>query len=259
MKKVLIFLGLFLLTAGVFTTCERIDAGHVGVEVDLYGSNRGVNGVTECSGMVFYNPITTKIYEFPTYIQHKEYSGENSFVINSKDGSEFHVSPILNYFVKPEKVPYIFAKYRRPLDDIENGFLKTAVYDAFRIAANEYAAEDLISHRQSFENRVRSLLVSQIGTQGFLLSQLTSNLEYPESFKKAIDAKNNAVQKALQAENRVKQAEAEAKIKVAQANGVAESTLIKARAEAEGNRLRQTTLTPMLLEQMRIEAWRAGG
>jgi hypothetical protein len=60
---------------------------------------------------VFYNPISTRIYEFPTFMQHKEYikteDEDNSFVVNSKDGSEFHVAPIINYSVQREKVPFI--------------------------------------------------------------------------------------------------------------------------------------------------------
>ena len=54
----------------LFNSCERIDAGHVGVRVNLYGTGKGVGDITECTGWVFYNPISTKIYEFPTYIQH---------------------------------------------------------------------------------------------------------------------------------------------------------------------------------------------
>lgn len=248
---VLIFASIFLMNS-----CERIDAGHVGVKVNMYGTGKGVNDVTECTGMVFYNPITTKIYEFPTFIQHKEYKDENSFVVNSKDGSEFSVSPIMNYSVQREKVPAIFAKYRRSLEEIEEGFLKTAVYDAFRLATNKYTADGLIGNREVFEIEVRRLLESQLLKEGFVINQFTSNLVYPDSFKKAINAKNNAVQKSLMAENQVKQAEAEAKIKIAKANGEAESTLTLARAEAESNKLRQSTLTPMLLQQQWIEKWK---
>jgi hypothetical protein len=109
----------FILLVVLFNSCERVDAGHVGVKVNMYGDNKGVDDVVAVTGMVFYNPITTKIYEFPTFIQHKEYKGENSFIVNSKDGSEFSVSPIMNYSVQREKVPAIFSKYRRPLEDIE--------------------------------------------------------------------------------------------------------------------------------------------
>jgi regulator of protease activity HflC (stomatin/prohibitin superfamily) len=261
-KVILVLLGLVFASLFLVNSCERIDAGHVGVKVDMYGTGKGVNDVTECTGVVFYNPITTKIYEFPTFIQHKEYkldveSGvDNSFVVNSKDGSEFSVSPIMNYSVQREKVPTIFAKYRRNLEQIEEGFLKTAVYDAFRLATNKYTADGLIGNREVFEVEVRRLLESQLLKEGFVINQFTSNLVYPDSFKKAINAKNNAVQSALMAENKVKQAEAEAKIKVATANGNAEALLANARAEAESNRLRQQTLTPMLLQQQWIEKWR---
>jgi regulator of protease activity HflC (stomatin/prohibitin superfamily) len=247
-------LGLFLLVF-LFKSCERIDAGHVGVKVNLYGDNKGVSDVTEVTGMVFFNPITHQIYEFPTYIQHKEYSGENAFIVNSKDGSEFHISPIVNYSVKREKVPQIFAKYRRSLGEIEDGFLKTNIYDAFRMTANYYTAEELISNRQLFETKVRATLDASLLPEGFIINQLTSNLVYPETFKKAIEAKNNAVQGALMAENKVKQAEAEAKIKVATAEGNAQAMLTSAKAEAEANRLKQQTITPMLLQLEWINKW----
>ena len=244
-----------------FVGCERIDAGHVGVKVNLYGDGKGVDDVTEVTGWVFYNPISTKIVEFPTFMQHKEYKldkeneVDESFVVNSKDGSEFHVSPLLNYSVKRERVPYIFAKYRVELSMIESGFLKTAVYDAFRVVANSYTADALISNRQEFEKKVREVLVSQLEPEGFILSQFTSNLIYPQTFKKAIEAKNNAVQTALTAENQVKTVEAEAKIKIARAEGSAKAMLTQAKAEAEANQLKQRTLTPMLIQQQWIEKW----
>jgi regulator of protease activity HflC (stomatin/prohibitin superfamily) len=259
MKRILGIVGFVVLFFAIFSSCEVIDAGHVGVKVDMYGSGKGVNNVTACTGWVFYNPITTKVYEFPTFIQHKEYKntedGDNSFTVNTKDGSEFRVSPILNYSVSADKAPSIFAKYRRTLPELEEGFLKTAIYDAFRLATNKYTAEQLISNRALFEVEVRKLLEGQVVKEGFIVNQFTSNLEYPTSFKNAINAKNNAVQQSLMAENQVQTATAQAKIKVAKAQGNAESLMINARAEAESNRLRQQTLTPMLLQQKWIEKW----
>ena len=245
----------FLQLIILFKSCERIDAGHVGVKVNLYGDNKGVSDVTEVTGMVFFNPITHNIYEFPTFIQHKEYTGDNSFVVNSKDGSEFHVSPIINYSVKREKVPAIFAKYRRSLDQIEEGFLKTSVFDAFRLATNKYTADELIGNRQAYEIEVRRILETQLLNEGFIVNQFTSNLVYPETFKAAIEAKNNAVQAALRAENEVKTAEAQAKIKVATAEGNAQALLTSAKAEAEANRMKQQTLTPLLIQLEYVQKW----
>jgi regulator of protease activity HflC (stomatin/prohibitin superfamily) len=133
--------------------------------------------------------------------------------------------------------------------------LKTTIYDAFRMTANSYTAEELISNRQVFETKVRAKLDADLVKEGFVISQLTSNLGYPETFKKAIEAKNNAVQAALTAENQVKTAEAQAKIKVATAEGNAQAMLATAKAEAESYRLKQSAITPMLLQQMWIEKW----
>jgi regulator of protease activity HflC (stomatin/prohibitin superfamily) len=263
--KFSLIVGVFFIFLFSMVGCERIDAGHVGVKVNLYGDGKGIDDVTEVTGWVFYNPISTKIVEFPTYVQHKEYTkkvddygdveSDESFIVNSKDGSEFHVSPILNYSVKREKVPYIFQKYRVELPQVEQGFLKTAVYDAFRIVANSYTADELIGNRELFEIKVRQVLQKQLEPEGFVLSQFTSNLVYPETFKKAIEAKNNAVQAALRAENEVKTAEAQAKIKIAKAEGNAQAMLTSAKAEAEANRLKQQTITPMLLQLEWINKW----
>ena len=257
--KIVTILGIVLVAGFAIIGLERIDAGHVGIKVNLIGTGKGVDNATEVTGWVFYNRFTTKIVEFPTFVQHKEYrkteDSDESFIINSKDGSEFHVSPLLNYSVQREKVPYIFTKYRVELDAIEAGFLKTAVYDAFRVVANSYTADELISNRELFEIKVRKNLESHLLPEGFILAQFTSNLVYPETFKKAIEAKNNAVQSALRAENEVKTAEAQAKIKVATAAGNAQAMLTNAKAEAEANRLKQTTLTPLLLQQMWVNKW----
>jgi regulator of protease activity HflC (stomatin/prohibitin superfamily) len=257
--KVAVMLGVAVIAGFAIIGLERIDAGHVGIKVNLIGTGKGVDNATEVTGWVFYNRFTTKIVEFPTFVQHKEYrkteDSDESFVINSKDGSEFHVSPLLNYSVQRERVPYIFTKYRVELSAIEAGFLKTAVYDAFRVVANSYTADELISNRELFENKVRKNLETHLLPEGFVLAQFTSNLVYPETFKRAIEAKNNAVQSALRAENEVKTAEAQAKIKVATAAGNAQAMLTSAKAEAEANRLKQQTITPMLLQLEWINKW----
>jgi len=268
--------GAIILAFFAFVGCERIDAGHVGIKVKMAGNEQGVQGVTAVTGWCFYSRLTESIYEFPTFVQHKEYNVEKdedgkvildeSFIVNSKDGSEFHVSPILNYSVRPEKVPYVFAKYRKPLKDIENGFIKTAVYDAFRMATNKYTADSLISNRELFESKVRQILEKQLNSEGFMVNQFTSNLVYPKTFKQAIDAKNAAVQKAFQIENEVKQTEAQAKIsivkveaaakiRVINAEAYANATLKEAEADAKAGKLRLSYISPTYINYIIASTW----
>jgi hypothetical protein len=58
---------LFLLSFAVRVT--RIEAGHVGVEINLSGRQRGASEVPVRAGWVLYSPLTTQIIEFPTYVQ----------------------------------------------------------------------------------------------------------------------------------------------------------------------------------------------
>ncbi|WP_345227049.1 prohibitin family protein [Hymenobacter koreensis] len=257
--KPIIFAGLLLLV--LIGSCslikvERIDAGNVGIKVNLTGTGRGVDDITYTTGWVFYSPISTAVYEFPVYTQHKEYE---EFEVQSKDGSSFGVAPSLNYFIQQDKVDDIFRQYRRPLPDLENGFLKTAVYEAYRVATNRYTADSLISNRGSYESQVKANLIKQLQAMGFTVQQITTKLEPPASLKAAIDAKNTAVQTGLQTENRIRQAEAQARINIAEAEGRAKAIRIAADAQAYANEKQQQSLTPLLVQMRWIEAWEKGG
>jgi regulator of protease activity HflC (stomatin/prohibitin superfamily) len=254
-KPIAVMAVLIFVLGTLISGCERIDAGHVGMKVSYFGDEKGVNDIAYATGVTFVNPLTTKIVEWPTYVQHVEYTGEDGFVINSKDGSEFGVNPVINYQITAAKAPAIYRKFRVNLSTLEQAYLKTAIQDAFRMTANQFPADSLVSSRQRFETLVNTTLRAKLDTEGFYIQQLTSNLVYPESFKNAINAKNAAIQSALQAENNVKTAEANAKIQIAKAKGNADALLMSARAESEANKLKQATLTPMLLQQMWIEKW----
>jgi regulator of protease activity HflC (stomatin/prohibitin superfamily) len=231
---------------------ENIDAGNVGIKINLYGSDKGVDNITLVTGRVWYNSWTTKIIEFPTFTQSVDY---DPFVITTKDAAEFKVDPKLNYHINPDKVPQIYRQYRRPLGEIQQGFMKNTIYDAYRIAANSFTSDSVMSNREVFENRVQNILTKTLGKDGFIYDQLTSAITPPPSLRQMIDEKNTSIQARLKAENMAKQAEAEAKVLVAKAEGQARATLIKAHAEAEANELRRKTLTPLLIQQEWVAKW----
>jgi regulator of protease activity HflC (stomatin/prohibitin superfamily) len=241
----------FLLFVQPFTF-ENIDAGNVGIKINLYGSDKGVDNIALVTGRVWYNTWTTKIIEFPTFTQSVDY---DPFVITTKDAAEFKVDPKLNYHINPDKVPQIYRQYRRPLAEIQQGFMKNTIYDAYRIAANSFTSDSVMSNREVFEDRVQNVLTRTLGKDGFIYDQLTSAITPPPSLRQMIDEKNTSIQARLKAENMAKQAEAEAKVIIARAEGQAKATLIKARAEAEANQLRQKTITPLLIQQEWVSKW----
>lgn len=240
MKK--LFIGILLiLTVISFSNCSRIDAGHEGMKVNLYGSNRGVDDVALVTGWVWYNPFTTKVYEYPTFVQTVDYE---PFSINAKDGSEFIVDPTISLKMNDGKAPEIFVRYRRGLDDIVQLTLYNYVKDAFRIELNSFTTDEIVSERASFEKNLEESLRMTLEKEGFELVQLTSGLKYPESIVASVNAKNNAIQQAMRAENELKVAEAEAAKLVAQAEG-----------EKKANELRMQSLTPLLIQQQMIDKW----
>ena len=178
MKKVCLFL--LALVALVMSSCgyERIDAGYEGIKVNLYGDDKGVDDVSMVTGMVWYNPFTTSVYEYPAFVQTIDYEG---FEVNSKDGSKFTVDPSVLIKIEDGKSPIIFKKYRKSLDEVISSTIYVFIKDAARIEFNNYTADEIVSNRaavdKSFENRVKEALLQE----HFILEQLTPGIKYPES------------------------------------------------------------------------------
>lgn len=241
MKKIIVLAALAVVLSLLATSCERVDAGHEGILVDLYGSDRGVNDVSLVTGMVWFNPFTQCVYEYPTFVQTVDYP---AFTINAKDGSEFTVDPTISLKIRDGEAAPIFRKYRKYVPDIINGPLFNHVRDAFRIQLNKFTTDEIVSMRDSLEKAVEKQLIKTLENEGFQLEQLTSGLKYPETIVQAVNAKNKAVQEAQKAENEVKVAEAQAR-----------KLVVAAEAEAEANRLRTQALTPAVLQKEWIDKW----
>lgn len=241
MRKFICSMAIMMMALLGFTSCERVDAGHEGILVNLYGSDRGVDDVSLVTGMVWFNPFTQDVFEYPTFVQTVDYP---AFTINAKDGSEFTVDPTISLKITDGQAATIFRKYRKDVPDIIGGPLFNHVKDAFRIQLNKFTTDEIVSMRDSLEKAVEKQLVTTLNREGFQLEQLTSGLKYPQTIVEAVNAKNRAVQQAQEAENKVKVAEAEAK-----------KLVVQAEAEAEANRLRTQALTPAVLQKAWIDKW----
>ena len=85
----------FLLVIILFATCcTVVDSGEVGIRFHKWSINEqdygGVEGT--CKGWVFYNPITTSVFTYPTFTQRKQYE---TFSVNAKDASLFEMDPTI--------------------------------------------------------------------------------------------------------------------------------------------------------------------
>ena len=239
----------------MFTSCgyERIDAGYEGIKVNLYGDDKGVDDITLVTGAVWYNPITTAVYEYPTFVQTVDYA---PFSINAKDGSSFTVDPTISLKIVDGKSAEVFKKYRKEdITEVINTTLYNYVRNAFRIQLNNYTTDELVSKREEFEKAIEERLSTELLAENFKLEQMTSGLQYPQTLVNAIDAKNAAVQEAQKAQNEVLKIKAEAEKKIAAANGEAKALKIKGDAEAEYNRKIAASLSTLIVQQMMLDKW----
>ena len=244
-----------VMTSMMFTSCgyERVDAGYEGIKVNLYGDDKGVDDITLVTGAVWYNPITTAVYEYPTFVQTVDYP---PFSINAKDGSSFTVDPTISLKIVDGKSAEVFKKYRKEdITEVINTTLYNYVRNAFRIQLNAYSTDELVSKREEFEKAIEDRLAEELLAENFQLEQMTSGLQYPQTLVNAIDAKNAAVQEAQKAQNEVLKIKAEAEKKIAAAEGEASALRIKGNAEAEYNRKIAASLSPLIVQQMMLEKW----
>lgn len=149
MKTIIKLLCVLTLVFGL-SSCgyERIDAGYEGIKVNLYGDGKGVDDVSLVTGAVWYNPVTTAVYEYPTFVQTVDYP---PFSINAKDGSSFTVDPTISLKIVDGKSPEVFKKYRKEdIVEVINTTLYNYVKNAFRIQLNNYTTDELVSKREEF-------------------------------------------------------------------------------------------------------------
>lgn len=239
MKKLIVLLSV-VFAFGLLCSCNRIDAGHEGILVNLYGNQKG-EGISMVTGWVWYNPLTKKVYEYPTYVQTIDYE---AFTVNAKDGLAFDVDPTVSMNIYPGSTPEVFKKYRLKLDQVMTKTLYIYIKDAFRIELNKYTAEEIISNREQFELAIEARLRETLDAEHFHLNQLTTGLKYPQALLSSIEAKTKAVQEEQRIQNEVLVAKAQA-----------EKLIVQAEAERKANELRTKALTPAVLEQMWIEKW----
>ena len=257
MKNIKFIFGIVIVTFVLAIQPFRVttvDSGDIGIKFHKWSTSEEMYGGVEgtCNGWVFYNSWSTDIFRYPTFIQRKNYE---PFNVNTKDASTFTMDPQLAYRIEPNKAPDIFVKYRKDITSLEDGYIRTCIYEAYRTCANRYTSDSLMANRANFEADVRTRLEKSLMSEGFYVEEFTSAITPPKSLSEMIDSKNRAVQSALKAENEVKEAQANAKIAIAKAQGAAEAKRIAADAEAYANAKIAASITPTLVQKMWVEKW----
>ena len=230
---------------------DRVDAGHVGIKVNLTGDARGVSKYEYKTGWVLYNTWTENMYEFPTYQQHIEFGDQQ---VITDGGFPANINPSFNYSLKPNAVGDMFVNLRLPIKDVEQGWLKNAIVGAVNDVANTWEVDSIFGHRQAFENAIVNECNLRL-SKWFIVSQMRSNIVPPEALQEAIIAKTKSVQQAEASKQQALAAQADGQRKIAVAKADSAEMVINASAKARSMDLTQQKLTPLYVEYKKIEKW----
>lgn len=230
---------------------ERVDAGHVGIKVNLTGDARGVSKYQYKTGWVMYNTWTENMYEFPTFQQHIEFEQQQ---VITKGGFPADIKPSFNYSLKPNAVGDMFVNLRLGIKEVEQGWLKTAIVGAVNDVANTWEVDSIFGHRQAFEMAIVAECNLRL-SKWFIVSQMRSNIIPPEALQEAIVAKTRSVQQAEASKQQAIAAQADGQRKVAVAKADSAEMVINAAAKARAMELTQQKLTPLYVEYKKIEKW----
>jgi regulator of protease activity HflC (stomatin/prohibitin superfamily) len=262
----LIVLAVVVIVMSQFVGCTKVEPGYVGIKVNQYGTQKGVSDFPIQTGRVWYNPATTEIYKFPTFMQnvvwtkspHEGNKVDESITFNSVEGANANADIGLSYSFNGAKVPEIFIKFRQDAAHITEVFVRNHVRDAFvREASTMKITEIFGAGKQILLGKVAKGLRDVLGPDGIDVESvaLIGELRVDASVAQSINAVITANQKATEAENKVRQSKAEAEQAMAVATGKAQAILTEASAQAEANKKIRESLTAELVQIKAIEKW----
>lgn len=236
----------------VFGSWGIVGAGERGVKVRL----GQISGVVE-QGPYFKLPIIESVTKMEVKTRTVNYdkngnegdSHDSSALSGaSKDLQDVQIGVVVTYHINPEKVDAIFAQYKS-VDSYESTVIEPAIRETVKSTSAQYTAEELVTKRAEYSDRVNQILSERFGLKDSILETFSvTNFEFSNAFTQAIEAKVTATQNAEAAKNKLEQVKYEAEQRIATAKGEAEAIRIQSQAiQSQGG--------AEYVELKRIEKW----
>ena len=151
--------------------------------------------------------------------------------VSSSDIQTIGVDVGLVYSLDPEQVGQIFQTYGI---NIEKTLIYPTLAEKINAVIAEYPIEAFVEKRAEISSRINTTFANQVAGSGILVkSLLITNHDFSNEFNKAIEDKKIAEQGAL----------------------TAKFTLERMKLEAEAQKIKQASLSEMVLQEMAINKW----
>lgn len=243
----------------LLSACGYVGPGEEGVLVNSLGDGKGVVSEPLTTGY-YYLGMFSHLYSFPTFTQTYTWDkGNNEQITFGVGGGNSITTDVgITYHIEPGKVPLVFQKYRRGINEITNIYLHNMVRDAMNEVGSKHPIEYVYGEgKGDFINQVQEMVSGQVKPIGINIERVywIGKLGLPTSIEEAINGKTAAVQIALKKEFELASSKADAAKLVAEAQGEGDALLIKAQKQSEANRVLAQSLTRDFVQYQEVLKW----
>lgn len=243
-----LFLVLFLST----TACTVIKPGEAGVVFNrmtgsLSTASQGAVGIWPGITSVQAYPISLRTYTLVQRSLEGSDKNDDSIDLPSKEGQHIKQDISITYNTSPDKAADVFRSFKgQDIEDIEATFIRrTTITIAQNVAGQMSLTELISSKRGELQAAIQDKLGEELSKMGFHLDKVNLGAAHlPASVEQQMQQKMAAQQDAQRAEYEEQKQNTLAKARIAEAHGI-----------ATANSIVQTSLTPAVLENKRIEKW----
>lgn len=233
-KGAKVTLGLLLALILFWMLCVRsVGAGQVGIITRFGEVNR-----TQNSGLALKLPYPIeKMTKMDIQVQKEEQESNAA----TADLQDVKATLALNYSLNTDDALRV---YKELGVNYKERVVTPAVQESFKAASADYTAQELIQKRAEVKSQAFGVIKNRLEKYGIRVVDLNiTNFTFSKEFNAAIEQVQVANQNVARAEQELRTTKVEAEKKIA-----------AAQADAEAQRLQQQTLTPQLIEKMRIES-----
>lgn len=281
-----VFLGGILVGALIIAglCANKVPTGYVGI---VYNMANGVSGEVVGPGWHILPP-TKDITIYSIGIEQSYLTSEDkgdsqkdeSFNIPTSDGKTVKVNLEFSYRFDPDRVADTFIQFKgRSGEDVKDTFIKPKIIAWTQEISATYPVTDIFGDKRTQINAELDIyLKEKFEPYGIIIDTVNfTDISVDEETAAAIQKKVTAQQELelanieaetakiqaekdkqvalIEAEKNKEAAEIQAEQKRIQAQGEADAKRIAAEAEAEANRKIAESLTPELIEKMKVEQW----
>lgn len=188
--------------------------------------------------------ITNSYQKYDTKVQ----TVEINTAAYSSDAQPMDIAMTLQYQIIPDKVVEIATHYGT-LDVLE-GRLSSIVVEKSKSVLSSHKAMNIIANRAAISPEVEEASKNVVTEDYYvhIVAIVITNIDFSDSFEKAVEDKMAAEQAKLKADY-------ENEKEVAKAEAEAKAIKIKAEAQAEANRILTQSLTDQVLESKFYDKW----